>query len=311
MPTPRRVLVDPNRPGVYHCISRCVRRALLCDGQFAHRKRWLQERLEFLSSLMAVDIYAFQILGNHIHVLVGIRPDTVAGWTDREVVRRYLKICPCRWKRVAKGLDPDGEPTDQEIELELSKPDRIVELRRRLSCLSWFNAKLKEPIARRANTEDGCKGRFWDGRFRSLAVLDQDALVTVAVYVDLNAVRAGVADRLEDIQHGSIGDRIAAALGRPSQISTPLASIPGFTDAQYVAEVDRWSRRRVPGKKAAKASLEPILDRLGLSTRQWLAALGRCWDDLRGTAIGGVSAMAAEVARRHARWICSPFDALE
>ncbi len=310
MPTPRGAVVDPTRPGVYHCISRCVRRAFLCEGSNGHRKQWLQDRLSFLASLMAIDIYAFQILGNHMHVLVGIRPDIVAGWSDREVVERYLRICPCRWRRIAKGLPPDCDPTDQEIDLELAKPGRASVLRARLSSLSWFNAKLKEPIARRANREDDCTGRFWEGRFRSIAVLDHDALAAVAMYVDLNAIRAGAVELLEDTSYGSIRHRIAALSGRRSHRAVELAPIPGLTDAQYVAEVDRWSRGCATSKHGAGGSLEPILGRLGLTKGQWRAALGHCWAELRGTAIGKSLSLAVEAARRQVSRVCNPLDAL-
>jgi len=68
-------------------------------------------------------------------------------------------------------------------------PERIAQLRKRLCSLSWFMGRLNESIARAANKEDGVKGRFWEGRFKCQALLDEAAIVAGMVYVDLNPIR--------------------------------------------------------------------------------------------------------------------------
>jgi REP element-mobilizing transposase RayT len=195
---------------VYHCFNRCVRRAFLCGfdkltlREFSHRKAWLVDRLRFLAAIFAIDVCAYAILENHYHTILRTRPDIVALWSDREVATRWLTLFP---KRKKEGSNP---PFETEITALADRPERIAQLRRRLSSLSWFNGRLNEFIARVANKEDGVKGRFWESRFKCQALLDEAAITACMVYADLNPIRAGLAGTPEESDFTSIQERIRA-----------------------------------------------------------------------------------------------------
>ena len=75
MATARRHLVDPAEGGVFHCISRCVRRAYLCGWDalsgrsFEHRREWVRDRIRELAGQFAVDVYAYAVMSNHQHTI--------------------------------------------------------------------------------------------------------------------------------------------------------------------------------------------------------------------------------------------------
>lgn len=192
MAVPRSLVVDDDRSGLYHCFSRCVRRAHLLASPSDHRRGWLVGQAHRLCHAFAVDVVSIAVLDNHMHLILRTLPELVATWSDREVAYRWLLIRPNRTQRIKLGFDPDGLPREYEVNLLSGKQARIKALRRRLSSLSWFMKELKEPIARRANAEDGIQGRFWQDRFGCKPLLDERAILCCATYVDMNPVEAGM-----------------------------------------------------------------------------------------------------------------------
>ena len=240
----RAEVVVADEMGVYHCVQRVVRRAFLCGvdalsgKSYDYRRAWIRDRLESLAGLFGVEIAAFAVMSNHLHVILRNRPDVVALWSDSEVARRWLTLFPgrvatqpdpplrpgCRcWangrsRPVAllsgtPAMPPGRQPVDpleQAVALLSADPALKATIRGRLSSLSWFMRALAEPIARRANREDQCSGRFFEGRFKSQRLLDEAALLACSVYVDLNPIRARLADRPETSELTSAHERIMA-----------------------------------------------------------------------------------------------------
>ena len=229
MTYPRAHLVDQKNGGYYHCTSRCVRRAFLCGldrltgRSFEHRRAWIEQRILWLSTLFSVDVLTYAVMSNHYHVVVHVVPDRALDWEPIEVARRWLRLTRPR------SVD------EHAIEELASDLGRVDELRERLQSLSWFMRYLNEPIARRSNEEDDCKGRFWEGRFQSIALLDSTALLNCMVYVDLNPLRADPALSLRESRFTGLTHR----LKRRERPLFPLGKLQ-ISLNQY-AELAQWT----------------------------------------------------------------------
>ena len=299
MGLPRKRYVQENQEGIYHCFSRCVRRAFLCgydavtNQDFSHRKAWIVDRMKFLASIFAIDVCAFAVLENHYHNILRTRPDIVASWSDHEVATRWLQLCPHK-PRSKKKPAPSFE---DQIAALLASPHRMAQLRLRLSSLSWFMGRLNEFIARAANAEDKVKGRFWESRFKCQALLDDIATIAGMVYVDLNLIRAELAITPEDSDFTSIQVRIKSwQRANMSSVPPPPNSIipadnyrqedswlcpimsnserRGLLDmsaTQYIDLVDRSGRTLRQGKRGSiSPELAPILSRIGARSETWI-----------------------------------------
>lgn len=193
----------------YHCISRCVRRAWLCGEDpvsghnFDHRKSWLVDRMKELAAIYAVDICAYAVMSNHYHLVLYVNQAEARGWSQQEVIERWTRLFPNN----AAAIITLGRNRGSAVARDQYRKT-VEQWRARLCDISWFMRCLNESIARQANREDDCRGRFWEGRFRSQALLDEKALVTCMAYVDLNPVRAGISGSPEECDFTSIQERL-------------------------------------------------------------------------------------------------------
>ena len=214
MPTARSILVDDEIPLHYHLVSRCVRRSWLCGRDpytkkcYDYRRDWIKQRLYHLARSFAIEVTAYSIMSDHFHIAVYFDPLESQRWDESEVADRWLAAFPP--KSVLKKEFAEVVALHKEILLE--NPKRINHARQTLGSMSKFMQYLKQPIARRANVEDACTGHFFEGRFYSGALLNEDAIVAAMAYVDLNEIRAEIVDSIEQISDASIHDRLATAI---------------------------------------------------------------------------------------------------
>jgi hypothetical protein len=231
----RAEVFAPDEVAILHVTNRTVRRCFLLGTDpvsgknYDHRKVWIEQQLERLAGGFGIDLLGYAILSNHYHCILRSRPDVVATWDDTEVARRWLRLCPPR--KAADGT-PE-EPTACELNSIRHDPDRVRQIRSRLSDVSWWMRLLCQNIALRANHEDGETGKFWQARFRAVRLLDEAALLACAAYVDLNPIRAALAETLEQSDFTSVQRRIQTLQPTP----------PGVPEAGSEAEGTRGGRR--------------------------------------------------------------------
>jgi hypothetical protein len=199
-------IFDPREVAVLHVMNRVCRRCYLLGNDpvsgksFDHRKGWIENELKRLAANMGIDLLAFACLSNHFHLILRSRPDVVETWTDHEIARRWCRLCPAK-----KCSDPANyEPTAAEIAMIVNCPERLAEVRLRLSDVSWWMRILCQKIAIRANMEDGELGKFWQSRYRAVRLLDEESLLACAAYVDLNPIQTATVVRQRSLLLSSL-----------------------------------------------------------------------------------------------------------
>jgi len=124
---------------------------------FSHRKQWMLERLKLLTEMFAIDVCAYAIMSNHYHLVLHVDRARARAWSHQEEVAQWQRLF------VAPPL-VECWLSGQSSEVERVAAETIIERwRERLFDISWFMRCLNEHIARWANIEDDCQGRFWKG----------------------------------------------------------------------------------------------------------------------------------------------------
>src|SRR6056297_2765675 len=316
MPMPRNQLVSLDATRYYHVISRCVRRQFLCgiDTQtgrdFTHRRDWIRARIFELADVFAIDVCAYAVMSNHFHLVLSVDQARALTWDEHEVARRWTKLFG--GTPLVRSFAAGEKLSDAQLAAAKSKVDQY---RKRLFDISWFMRCLNEPIARMANAEDNVTGRFWEGRFKSQALLDESALVSLMAYVDLNPIRAGMATTPETSDYTSVQQRVIETQlddapeqkkDLPEDLQTAVGKLARFapesglredgtlplTLTDYLELVDYTGRAIARGKKGTiNDRLPPILERLNARPEGVLEFLSNPQQRRAPNVIGPVDAL--------------------
>ena len=146
---------------------------------------------------------------------------------------------------------------------------------------------INEPFVRQTNKEDDCTERYWEGRYKSQALLDEKALAACMAYVDLNPIRAGMAESPEQSEYTSIqarSNQVKQITERDGETNTPSGLLPfagyphqdmprglPFRLKDYLELVD-WTGRVILENKRGYIPEDqpPILERLQIDPKHWL-----------------------------------------
>lgn len=292
MTVPRKLQISLEQTPYYHCVSRCVRRAYLCGRDeisgrdYEHRRRWIEERLEELCKVFSIDIVAYAIMHNHFHLVVRVCRERADGWSDDEVIERWGAIF--------------SVPAQADIKLLAPR------WRERLTSISWLMRCLNEPLARKANKEDNCTGRFWEGRFKLQALLDDEALLKCMIYVDLNPIRAGIAS---DVEHSDYTSAKARWEGRDSLLAglnnrqCSDANSLEISCAEYL-EVVEWTGRIIRSDKRGyiTSKMPTIVDRFCIDEHRWACEI-KHYGKWYYRAVGSLATMKMYCSRLQQRWL--------
>ncbi|MCF6191247.1 MAG: hypothetical protein L3J51_12280 [Cocleimonas sp.] len=314
MTIPRKQLIDLSVTPYYHCVNRCVRRAFLCGEDkltgksYEHRRGWISDKIKSLSQVFAIDVAAYAVMSNHYHVVLRVDQDEAIAWSTNEVVHRWNSFfnLPVIISRFLKGKCTTSA--------ELKVVDEIIEKwRGRLMDISWFMRLLNESIARESNKEDGVTGHFWEGRFKSQALLDEQAVIACMAYVDLNPIRADMAKTPEQSDFTSIQERIKTRMTKQHCNLLGFVDMAGcklektkaipFEHNDYLALVD-WSGRAILDNKRGSipTNTPPILVRLGIDDKDWINHI-LYFERQFPTVVGNIDKLRKLAEQTSRRWI--------
>ncbi len=335
--------IDPENGGYYHLISRCVRRAFLCGEDpethinYDYRRQWIENRIIELAEIFSVEVYAYSVMHNHYHLVIYSDPRAPQKWSDNEVAERWLKVFPGK-------LDQPGYTSQRanKIQMILKDPQLLATYRERLGSVSWLMRRINEPLAKMANAEDFCKGHFWDhflrpaptvgalgengihyirvnkSRFKSQALLDVGGALSCMAYVDLNPIRACIAQSIGESKHTGIKKRLEEI--DDSSLNQTLKSIAGNVKSRTMVlplkdyiELVEWTGSAIcyPGKKKLPSHLVGTLNHLNIRQDNWLVNV-QCYGSRYYRFVGSLNNLKEKCHQLKQKWLkgSKPVDSL-
>ncbi|MCH7229044.1 transposase, partial [Haloferula sp. A504] len=206
----RRILGPEGRSNAYHVMSRTAGGDMLFGEVEKEAFGRVMRRLERFAG---VEILTYAVMGNHFHLLVRV-PDRekflrrFEGDGGEELLLEHLKLLyskPFITSLRAELAELRKKGMHQPAE------DLLERFRKRFCNLEIFVKELKERFSRWFNKHHGRKGTLWMDRYKSVLVEDGEALRTMAAYIDLNPVRAGLCQDPKDYRWCGYAEAVAGS----------------------------------------------------------------------------------------------------
>lgn len=229
---------------VYHCMSRTVNGARL----FEHRdKEVLRKMIHQISDFCGVQVLTYCILSNHFHILVRVADEAVV--SDRELMRRFKVLYPkpTKYQAASAAL----------MEAQLKEGGEAAEAIRvrllaRMSDVSEFMKSVKQRFSVWYNRSHERYGTLWAERFKSVLVEGKgNPLQTMAAYIDLNPVRAGLVEDPKEYRFCGYAEAVAGNV----EAQKGLAAIWVDHGAHDADTALRTHRSLIFGKRGADPGL--------------------------------------------------------
>ena len=252
--------------GYYHCMSRVVDRRMILGDVEREKFRNLMRGAE---TFCGVRVVTYAILSNHFHILTEV-PDRQEV-SEAEVVGRLAAIYD---RKTVSGMLAQWELWRKQG-LEHLVQAELDRLRARMYDVSAFVKTVKQRFSQWYNLREGRAGTLWEDRFKSVMIEPPShakrerqgvgALATMAAYIDLNAVRAGIVSDPKDYRWCGYGEAVAGQ----KRAREGLGAIFGDTNQEHWRSVATRYRLIVytagteRGLTESGAALQP-----GISTKK-------------------------------------------
>jgi len=186
----------------YHCMSRVVDKQFIFNEQ---EKEYFLRTMRKLEAFLGVRVLTFCLMSNHFHVLLEV-PD------EEEIT----ELTPDQLLEILPILYGKNTVRDVEQELDRARGNRdwtrkiLARYEERRGDLSVFMKELKQRFTQWFNRTQGRRGTLWEDRYKSVLVEgNENALITMAAYIDLNPVRAGIVDDPRDYRWSGYGEAVS------------------------------------------------------------------------------------------------------
>jgi REP element-mobilizing transposase RayT len=291
-----RIKVSANQEeAVYHLIARVVNGERLIDTL---GKEVLRKQLWQVADYCGVQILTYAILSNHFHVLV--RVPQVTAVSDEELLRRYRVLYPTPSRYQSARVEVI------EAQLKTNGSAAVVWRKRQLALMhdiSGFMKLVKQRYSIWHNRQHGRFGTLWAERFKSVLVEPQGSVVqTIAAYIDLNCVRAGLASDPKDYRFCGYGQAVAGHVkAQMGLISVNGGASWSACQANYrITLFGTGAGHRGKGRVITAAEFEKVIAEGGkLSLPDVLRCRIRYFAD--GAVLGGREFVSVHLARYRVR----------